>query len=751
MSGDDFDFSDHDLDDLPANTFEQFEAAAIRATQQQATQQQATQQQHAALASDYGLDDGDEVINLDDQDRFAQPQQGRAHASHATYDAYDAYEEGTTIDEGDTYQHEHENEHMQLVEPPRQSQADPDQLLSRIKKLEQEKARQRREAEDLKNKLQTKSGEADTIRRRHDAELRRHERQLADQQQYHGDELAKLKAEIEALRREKEQAATSSMFNQHDVRDASLVPRARKPMTARPKAGPSKSPAGTPKKPRGPMGDGFDDNDVVMASPSRTRERQKTATPSLAGKRKRNVVDASPIPLQLSEPPSQSREKEEGAGAGAETVEEDVRVDAALLDFFRKDDRRFDLLHRLMAHMSPNGTDRVFDALAQYRYPSMLSKRLSSVFYDILSVKTFQDVHTLALDICYAICDLWAQCLTEHYYAPINMLLDALHFVLARERSETACKIKTHFVPLMIDSVDLVANPLSKAAKAGQEAVNALYASGHREITAQIDVLECLELLYLIATSCVGLEGTEPAELWEAIPSDFTLMLLNKEQPIAQISLMLDIIATSALPTSIGPIITSASQTDSQATREDALIGRLTNIFTETPSSTADPSPADPPDPVTETDTLSLRLQVLSLLTILSIPPYGATHLAQNRICIGRLIKYLDRLLNTLYKTPLAPTQSTAIASINACMKLIFHIVSSNPGFDVKSKLVNTLGGQHAYLVSLTRLAFSEGLVLERGIEDEVVDMAHGILDEGLSLEEGEAFGGVFSTGTSAA
>ena len=128
MSDDDFDFSDHDLDDLPANTIEQFEAAAILATQQQTTQ-------HAASESDYGLDDGDEVINLDDQDRFAQPQKGRAHDSHASYNAYDAYEEGTTIDEGNTYQHEHER--MQLVEPPRQSQADPDQLLSRIKKVRQ--------------------------------------------------------------------------------------------------------------------------------------------------------------------------------------------------------------------------------------------------------------------------------------------------------------------------------------------------------------------------------------------------------------------------------------------------------------------------------------------------------------------------------------------------------------------------------------------------------------------------------------
>ena len=135
-------------------------------------------------------------------------------------------------------------------------------------------------------------------------------------------------------------------------------------------------------------------------------------------------------------------------------------------------------------------------------------------------------------------------------------------------------------------------------------------------------MLECLEILYLIATSCVGVEGTEPADLWEAIPSDFTLMLLNKEQPIAQISLMLDILGTSALPSSIGPITDSASQSDSQATSEHALIGRLTNIFTETPSSTADPAPTEPPLPVTETDILSLRLQVISLLTTLSVPGF---------------------------------------------------------------------------------------------------------------------------------
>lgn len=141
MSDDDFDFSDHDLDDLPANTIEQFEAAAIRATQHPRTQAQSqtqtqtqpqTQRQHAAPGSDYGLDDGDEVINLDHEDGFAQGQHGHAHDPYDTYDSYDAYEEGTTIDEGNnTYEHTH------VIEPPRQpqSQADPDQLLSRIKKV----------------------------------------------------------------------------------------------------------------------------------------------------------------------------------------------------------------------------------------------------------------------------------------------------------------------------------------------------------------------------------------------------------------------------------------------------------------------------------------------------------------------------------------------------------------------------------------------------------------------------------------
>ncbi|KAH7359859.1 hypothetical protein BKA66DRAFT_515035 [Pyrenochaeta sp. MPI-SDFR-AT-0127] len=702
---DDFGFSDHDLDDLPTNTLQHLENEALRATQHPPPP--------AAPASASSLDDGDEVVDLG---HVAGPPPMAA---------------------------------------PR-SQADPVQLLQRIKKLEQDKAREKRDADELRAKLQTKSGEADTLRRRHDADSRRFERQLADQQHTHGADMARLRADMEKLRRDHESAQTDSLFNQHDARGLAmgLARRPPKGMPSRPKATvpAAPSPAGTPKRvhrSRDLLGDGFDDDDVVMASPSR-RDKQKTATPRQAGKRKRHAADQSPIPLpalQLSEPRSRPRDKEpEPATAAAEAL-----VDVALLQHFRHDDGRFTLLHRLLSYPSSNGTDRILEALALHAFPSQPSKKLSSIVYDALAAASVSNVHELALRICHIILDLWKQCQTERYYAPTYLILDAMHFVLAYEPSDIAVQVAARAVPLIIAFVDLVSNPISKASKGGEKAIADLNSATQRDIASQIDVLDCLELLYHIATSCVSSADLHAIRrLWQAIPSTFTIMLLNKEFPWVQITLMLRILSTSALPASLGPISTTDSALDNQVSNEDALVNRLTNLFTETPKPVPDPSVLfTPPSAVPETEIWDLRLLVLSVLTQFSTSPHGSARLAHNRLCIGRLIKYLDYCITSLYRQPLSPTQNQKIESVNAVMKLIYHIATSNANFDIKSKLVNTLGGQHAYLVALTRLAFSEGLVLEAGIEDAVVDMAHTILDEGLSLEEGDAFGRVYSSASS--
>jgi hypothetical protein len=118
MDEDDFDFSDSDLDDLPANTLLHLEENAIRATQQPP---------HPAPESDYGLDDGDEVVNLDDDDA------GPPHAYHVAAPQY------TQPPPSQDYHAHGPDERyeppMDVEEQPYRSQADPGQLLSRIKKV----------------------------------------------------------------------------------------------------------------------------------------------------------------------------------------------------------------------------------------------------------------------------------------------------------------------------------------------------------------------------------------------------------------------------------------------------------------------------------------------------------------------------------------------------------------------------------------------------------------------------------------
>ncbi|KAF2870772.1 hypothetical protein BDV95DRAFT_495549 [Massariosphaeria phaeospora] len=710
---DDSDYSDHDLDDLPANTLQHLETTAIRATQHHDGDYSAATN---APESDYGLDEEeDEVVNLDDAAGLPQSPPWPAPEQQP---------------------------------PPQRSQPNVDQLLQRIKKLEQEKARLNRDLQGEKSRALSKSGEADTLRRRAEAATRGHEQKVSALQQSHSDAIVKVKAELDKMRREREQVQTNNLFLEHDLaREADKAKRSRRHMPSRPKptAASIVSPSGTPKRAQKTLHlrDGFDDDDIVMASPTRLREKSKALTPKQAGKRKRQVADQSPIqPLQLSEP--RERPKTQDSTPSHDPPEH------TLLRAFKRDDERFSLLHRLLSHRSSNGTDRILEALAQYAFPSQPQKRLSSIVYDSLSVPSISaNVHELALGICRVFISLWKQSLEEKYYAAVFLILDALHFVLAWEPGKTAVAVTAQVVPLIIASVDLVAIPVARAAKGGEKDLADLYSAAQRQIARDIDVADCLELLYVIATSCVSSPSKDSLALfWQTIPSDFALILLNKEQPVIHISLMLRILSTSALHSSLGPIVPADSLPESQGKREADLIHRLTNLFSETPTAIPEPE-SPPPDPCPAEAIWDLRLSVLDVLTQFSIHEHGSARLASHRACVGRLIKYLDFSISALYAHPLFPTQSNTIASINATMKLVYHLHTSNPGFDIKSKLVGILGGQHAYLVALTRLAFSDGLVLERGIEDAVVDMAHGILDEGLSIEEGEGLLRVFSSGNS--
>jgi hypothetical protein len=517
--------------------------------------------------------------------------------------------------------------------------------------------------------------------------------------------------------------------------------RPRNPIPSRPKAAPP-NPTGTPKKAQKniPLGDGFDDEDIIMASPSRRREKSKAATPKQAGKRKRQVTNDSPIrALQLSEP----RERPKPPDV-APPVQE--KLDMALLRNIWKDDSRFTLVHRLLSHRSSNGTDRIFEALVQYAFPSQPQKKLSSIVYDSLSSsRLVSNVHQLALCICRIFLKLWKQCLREKYYPPVYLVLDGLHFILACEPAQTAVDLIEETVPLLVESIKLVAMPMHEASKNRDEKkIAALFSPAQRAIVSEIQAQDCLELLYVFAASCVSSSSPEALSLfWRTVPYDIVFLLLKEEQPLSHITMMLRILSTSALANSLGPI-----DSGDPAGVESGLIFRLTSLFSEKVAPISDPQDQSP-KVVTELETWKLRLHVLSVLTQFSVPEHGSIALAQHKLCIGRLINYLNHCITSLYTQPLSPMQSYKTASINATMRLLHHLYRSTE-VQIKAKLNNTLGGQHAFHVSMTRLAFSEGLVLEAGIDPEVMDMAHDILNDGMGPEEGDELMQVFPSGNSA-
>ncbi|KAF2639690.1 hypothetical protein P280DRAFT_428981 [Massarina eburnea CBS 473.64] len=715
MDDDEFDFSGHELDGLPADELDELETTAIQATQHR--ERPDTQ----AHDSDYGFDDGEEVINLDDAadaTRFGQLQH--------SYDYNPVYGDGDPME-------------VDVGEAPRQSQADPSRLLKRIKELELEKRSLNLRLQTATDEASKKAGEADNLRRRADTERREAAQRLAHVERQHNEAREQLKAEKENAQRQLETTRTSEAFDQHDSRLAEQAEQTRQARRGFPtRSRSAASPARTPRKTQRTLqGDGFDDAEAV--SPSKRKERVKIVTPRQAHKRKRLPPNDSPVPaLQLSAPREHPKAPAPAPSAG--------KVDVALLRRLWKGDDRYALLQRLLAHRCSNGRDRVMEALTQHAFPSQPSKKLSSVVYDSLSgLRLSPNAHELALRLCRVFFHLWAQCLREKHYSPVCLILDALHFILACEPASTAVATTEQIIPLVVDSIDLVAYPVAEAASRSEGKVAALYSPQQRSVRADIDIEPCLELLYLVATSCVSSPSADAlASFWRTMSYTHVLVLLHRNQPVPQMSLMLRVLATSALPTSLGPKgIHSRSDARDEASIETAIIMRLASMFSEIIEPIPDPditSPEATPEAVPEARIWQLRLKVLDVLTQFSMTEHGCAKLASDHYCLGRLVKYLNHCVASLYTQPLSPTQSYKIASINATMKLIHHVVTQT-GTPIKMKLK---GAQHAYNVALMRIASSDRLVLEAGIDDWVMDMAHEILDQDMGLEEGEAFQEVF-------
>ncbi|KAK3715760.1 hypothetical protein LTR37_006985 [Vermiconidia calcicola] len=784
---DEYDYGDDDLDAIPDNTLQQLEHTALTSTQRAKgnvfkPQQKASIQtygntgltragnanrngwrppqprkaapspaQNAPPASapeppssDYGFDDED-VIDLDEpsmaiQATSALPTRGRTEPpppvparnaqsrakppldpeTEAAFAAADA-ELGAQVPE--------QWKHAPHLQPRADENGDVSALQARLAELETEQARLRQSEQEARDAALSKEGEIAIVRANQEKATKEYERRLAVMQKLHADEAAKQKAELEAQRKEREKMETDNRFLQHDLaQEAERAERLTGPGKAR--AAPTGRVETPRKNKRTGLGDGFDDDEVRMVSPSKSREKSREQTPKVGAKRKRPAQDSPVAPLSFSRPVAEeSVEQQQG-------VVEKVVV---------QDDGRYAFMQRMMNHRPYEGHERTVEALTKHAFPSDKERSLNSLFLDDIAFPVRSSETSLPSKLSLIMLKLWRRCLEEKYFKPIYLLLDMVRFALRLELSETVVQLLGQAVPICVRTIDLVAIPIARASLYASYASSTEYLSMQTDVAAHIDVDEMLDFLkQLCDAASLSAQYIEP--FWRHVEFTSMLGMLNKAQPISQITTALQILSTSNLTTTFGPIcqIDDDDGAQRQLKQERDTIERLTSLLFDMPE-----APRDEPA-YTNREIYELRIEVLGVLKALCLNEHGGLLLSQYRTAIGRLIRFLDGQVCKLYDTrpslgltPISNERSIhslLIETVNTTVRLVYHLLRTHPeSINLQQRLSAVKGGYHKFLISMTRIAFSDRLVLEEGLNEEVVEAAHQILDSVLSPEEGEA------------
>lgn len=175
--------------------------------------------------------------------------------------------------------------------------------------------------------VSSKTGEIAIIRANQSRSEKEHEQRMVAMQKLRADEAAKYQIEVEKARAEQEKTAIEKRFLENDlnqgtekIKNLQRVVKDGAGKIAASKPEDSKSPMTTPKRNKIPLfGDGFNDDEIQVTSPSRLSIRPKAATPRAAGKRKRKPEENSPVkPLQLNQLKQDEKVDEANQQVGSE-------------------------------------------------------------------------------------------------------------------------------------------------------------------------------------------------------------------------------------------------------------------------------------------------------------------------------------------------------------------------------------------------------------------------------------------------
>lgn len=611
-------------------------------------------------------------------------------------------------------------------------------LRAQIQELLNERDNLTKDLHAATSSLQTQRGEIAIIRANQVKSTKTYDRQLAVLKKAADDEAAKHKAEVEATRKESERMATENRFLKQDLtEEAKRVKGLQQNLRDKSNDNQGASPISTPKKTKIlPHRDGFDDEDIRMVSPSKSARKQKKATPTVGNKRKRPNLNDSPIaPLVLDE----THNLGPAPGPSTENLQKDDVPRQRVIEVRKEDGLRF--LQRVNSYRPFGSNENVLEVLAQYAFPSDPKTRFSSIVIENSS--RLRGDH-LPIDYAKIIVSLWSRALKEKYYAPVALLVDIVRYVIALDSVKIAPVLVPDLLPVLQASGKINGIPRFEHSPVSRVSMGKFKFTPRSTLTPEVNATTCLEILLDIAYACLH-DGDHINLFWQTMDIDFVLIMLNSSQPIADMTLNLNLLATSIRQNTFGNIVAVEEE---QATIEKHIIERVTCLLWETPR-------VDEGEQQYALEQISgLRVEVISLLSLLAFSnplsfdnsdSHGSRLLASHPAAIGRLVRSIYDEVAALYSPE--PTRELHLTIVNEGTRLFYRLLEVHgEEINLHQKLQAVNGGVQKHAVVLTRLAFRDGPLMEEGIDDETCMMAHEMLEQVITPEEAEALLEVFPT-----
>ncbi|KAL9103754.1 MAG: hypothetical protein Q9163_001213 [Psora crenata] len=593
---------------------------------------------------------------------------------------------------------------------------DANALQAQVEKLLQEREQLQQIVRNASEDVYAKAGEIAIVRANATKIEKDYETRTRTMQKLYEEELARQTMEADKARAELQKVATEKDFLEIDLVEGTkelknlqkAIRRSDEPSEAA--AGGKENAAVTPRRRKAGLGDGFDNDGSQPLSPSKLVLRGKSGTSKPSSKRKRKANEDSPVHQALKL----------GDLAHAESTTGPVEAPAATVTvsprYSKPRDRNFRFAQSFLNHRIKHDEERTIEALAKYNYPSQPDKSLSTILLDKISPLNIRPtVKNLPLVHALEVIAIWSACIHEKYHEPIHLLLDLVKHILVSNFLKLAPDLTNSLMSLLQETADIIIIPRCQKIPPSSKC-------------ALISSTECLEVIHLMATQ-LSMSRDESIRFWRTMRFDFVMMLLSFIHPLDELRLTIRILHTSVLPDSFAMIIPPGD--GKQDATEARVIDNISRLLVESPR------PSQGELALNSIELAELRLSILALLEEMGANSHAALALCKNRLLLGRLVRLMNDSLAHAYSYTNA--HPYLITIVNGATRLLYYLTTHySEHINMQQKLSVIPGGEKKFLIVLTRLAFSEGGLLEGGIEDDVVELAHRMLEERVSPEEAE-------------